>query len=382
MVHATSQTEIGPPTSSVPPSRGCQHDLTARSRRQRRLRDSHLASHIYTHSHLIFFSLLGTLARLGLQALTYYPGAPVTFPVLWANVTGCFAMGALVEDRSFFHYPLALRSQELASAAARKAHMAAKKTIPLYIGLTVGFCGSCTSFSTVMRDMFLSASNDMPQTPPFVAMAPPHRNGGHSFLAVLAVLVTNVTLSYAAFIVGAHFAAALPRLVVPSLRFDLMRNCLDPLAVILGWGCWVGAVLLAVFPPHDRWRGDVLFALVFAPLGCLLRFHLAVQLNMRVPTFPVGTLAANVLGTVVLGMVYDLIYAPVGGVLGCQVLRGIDDGFCGCLTTVSTWIAEMNAVRGKRAVTYGVVSVSAAFSFLIIIMGGMRWGHGFATPLC
>lgn len=91
---------------------------------------------------------------------------------------------------------------------------------------------------------------------------------------------------------------------------------------------------------------------------------------------------ANVLGTVFLGVMYDLMYAPVGGVLGCQVLRGVEAGFCGCLTTVSTWVAEMNALGGRRAVTYGVVSVTVAFSSLVIIMGGMRWGHGFATPLC
>lgn len=37
---------------------------------------SRLATQIYTLSYLILFSIFGTLARLGLQALTSYPGAP------------------------------------------------------------------------------------------------------------------------------------------------------------------------------------------------------------------------------------------------------------------------------------------------------------------
>ncbi|KAI4143990.1 MAG: hypothetical protein L6R39_004363, partial [Caloplaca ligustica] len=46
---------------------------------------SRFATQLYTISHLIFFSILGTLARLGLQALTSYPGAPIQTGLLWAN---------------------------------------------------------------------------------------------------------------------------------------------------------------------------------------------------------------------------------------------------------------------------------------------------------
>ena len=40
---------------------------------------SKMQKHLYVTSYLILFSILGTLARLGLQALTIYPGAPVVF---------------------------------------------------------------------------------------------------------------------------------------------------------------------------------------------------------------------------------------------------------------------------------------------------------------
>lgn len=44
---------------------------------------SKFATELYTVSYLVFFSFLGTLARLGLQALTFYPGAPTVTGVLW-----------------------------------------------------------------------------------------------------------------------------------------------------------------------------------------------------------------------------------------------------------------------------------------------------------
>lgn len=59
-------------------------------------------SQLYLHSHVIFFSILGVLARLGLLALTTYPGAPRATPVVWANVCGSLDMGYLREDRMLF----------------------------------------------------------------------------------------------------------------------------------------------------------------------------------------------------------------------------------------------------------------------------------------
>ncbi|KAH0141224.1 hypothetical protein KCU67_g14584, partial [Aureobasidium melanogenum] len=48
----------------------------------RRHPPSTIATQLYIVSHLVFFSLWGTLARLGMQWLTFYPGAPLVTPVL------------------------------------------------------------------------------------------------------------------------------------------------------------------------------------------------------------------------------------------------------------------------------------------------------------
>ena len=363
---------------------------------------SRLVTQIYTLSYLIFFSLLGTLARIGMVALTTYPGTPVIFNTVWANFGGCLVMGFLAEDRMLFRdelgepkYDNAItqakrerKDEENGSgsdqggvnlAAAKKQHLTMKKTIPLYIGLATGFCGSFTSFSSFMRDVFLALSNDM--VTPGVADLPASRNGGYSFMALLAVIITTVCLSVSALYIGAHLAIA-SEPFTPSIPYTVTRRILDNMAVALGLGCWLGAIFLSIFPPHDFWRGRATFALAFAPLGCLARFYLALHLNGKLASFPLGTFAANILGTAVLGMAWDIAHAPIGGVVGCQVLQGIDDGFCGCLTTISTWVAELTSLRRWHGYVYGFASVAVALAFMVVIMGGLRWTDGFSALMC
>lgn len=358
---------------------------------------SRLATELYSISYLIFFSFLGTLARLGLQVLTDYPGAPV-FPSVWFNFGGSLVLGFLTEDRMLFLHEWGTptyhmqvqkaKKQDEESAgseprsidlsAAKKAHLSIKKTIPLYIGLSTGFCGSFTSFSSFVRDTFLALSNDLAQ-PGSTTTAP--RNGGYSFMALLAVIIITVTASLSGLFVGAHLAIA-SEPITPAFPFRFIRKYMDRLAVLLGWGCWVGAILLTAMPPRDDWRGDATFALVFAPPGALARFYLSLWLNGRKPSFPLGTFAVNVLGTAVLGLAWDLQHVPLGGVLGCQVLQGVEDGFCGCLTTVSTWVSELAALRRKHAWVYGVASILVSFGVMVVIMGGLRWTKGFAGLQC
>lgn len=371
-----------------------------------------LMTELYTVSYLVLFSIFGTLARLGLQAITFYPGAPVVFGVLWANFAGSLVMGFLSEDRMLFRHvcrrPVSgsslKRDEENASAvmgdsfdlgAANKAHLAAKKTTPLYIGLATGFCGSFTSFSSFIRDAFMALSNQLP-TPinhpnPSVNGDTVHttvsRNGGYSFMALLAVLILTITLSISALIAGGHLAIAVES-YTPHLSPGFTRKILDRLAVPLAFGCWLASIFLSIFPPDrntsgpEIWRGRAVYALVFSPLGCLTRFYVSLWLNGKIASFPLGTFAVNVFGTAVLGMSWDLQHAPLGGVIGCQVLQGIMDGYCGCLTTVSTWVSELVSLRRNHAYRYGAASVLVALASLVIIMGSLQWTRGFASIEC
>ncbi|TLS30415.1 hypothetical protein PpBr36_03633 [Pyricularia pennisetigena] len=358
-------------TSPLPPSRQGDKRPAAFSART--------ATELYTISYLIFFSLLGTLARLGLQALTTYPGLPVLFPSAWPNLGGSFIIGFLAGDSSLFrahHRRHASDPEE--GQEQEQDHQKYKKTIPLYIGLATGFCGSFTSFSSFIRDAVLALTNDLGPDPALSGATP--RNGGFSFMALLAVIIVTVSLSLCALVAGAHFALALQPLLPSLAGHARLRKTMDSLAIVVSWGCWIAACLIAGFAPSEVWRGQVLFALVFAPVGCLARFYLSLALNGKLtPSFPVGTFTANILGTLVLAACWDVAHSGAGGIIGCQVLQGIEDGFCGCLTTVSTWVAELVGLAAKRrrdAYVYGVASVVAALAVAMAIMGGFRWSHG------
>ncbi|EDU48672.1 conserved hypothetical protein [Pyrenophora tritici-repentis Pt-1C-BFP] len=365
---------------------------------------SRLATELYTISYLIFFSIWGTLARLGLQALTFYPGAPVVFSELWANVAGTFVMGFLSEDRRLFAAEWGNNeatpeqpTDEPATRQAKARHGKTKKTIPLYIGLATGFCGSFTSFSSFMRDIFLALSNDLDTPlnhaypanlpPPSIATTLP-RNGGYSFLAICATIILTIATCFAALKVGSHLALALDPWT-PTLRFRLTRRILDPIFVFLGAGIWLGAVVMATVPPHDTWRSQALFACVFAPPGAILRYYISLHMNPMSPAFPLGTFTVNVFGTAVLGMAFDLQHVQLsstglvgGGLVGCQILQGIMDGFCGCLTTVSTWIVELDALARGKAYVYGGGSVVAGLGLLLVVMGSVRWTLGWQDLVC
>jgi len=386
-------------------------------------RRSRFATQLYIVSYLIFTSFLGTMARLGVQWLTFYPGAPVVISNLWANFGGTLFMGFLQEDRNLFRAePGTVRpftpeghekkdEQETANArrTAVAAHKKAKKTIPLFIGLATGFCGSFTSFSTFMRDVFFALSNHVPTPinhPDDNSVEPGRtvpRNPGYDFEAVLAIILLTMCIVVSSLHFGAYIAIALDR-IMPTLPFRLLRKFVDRIMVVIAFGCWLCVILLAVWPPDrpggttsvgpwfsETWRSSALFALVFSPIGCMLRYYLSLKLNALVPWFPLGTFAANMFGTAVLSMCYDIQHIPFssrrnrdvgGGQLACAVLQGLQDGFCGSLTTVSTWVVELTTLQARHAWFYGASSILVATACTVVIMGSVSWTMGFSQAAC
>jgi fluoride ion exporter CrcB/FEX len=210
-------------------------------------------------------------------------------------------------------------------------------------------------------------------------------------MAVCAVVILTLSVCYSALKVGAHLAIYTER-ITPTIPFHFTRRIVDPAVAFIAWSAWLGAVFMAIWPPdrpggpqssgswaRETWRGQAIFACVFAPLGCLARFYASLKLNALIPSFPLGTFTVNIFGTAVLAMAYDLQHVQIdgaglgGGRIGCQVLQGIMDGFCGCLTTVSTWILELDALKRRHSYMYGSASVLAGLAMMVVIMGSVRW---------
>jgi fluoride exporter len=104
-------------------------------------------------------------------------------------------------------------------------------------------------------------------------------------------------------------------------------------------------------------------------LGCLLRWFLAIVLNRYLPTIPPGTLAANLIGCYIIGMAIAFFAAYPQ--IAPEWRLFITTGFCGGLTTFSTFSAEIVLLlqSGRTAWAFGAVAAHLLGSLLMTMAG-------------
>ncbi|MEL7941562.1 MULTISPECIES: fluoride efflux transporter CrcB [Pseudomonas] len=110
-----------------------------------------------------------------------------------------------------------------------------------------------------------------------------------------------------------------------------------------------------------------------ASLGALLRWFLGLQLNALFPTIPPGTWAANVIGGYVIGLAVALFAANPG--LSPEWRLLLVTGFCGGLTTFSTFSAETFSLlqTGRVAWALGEIAVHVVGSLLATAAGVLTY---------
>ncbi len=84
---------------------------------------------------------------------------------------------------------------------------------------------------------------------------------------------------------------------------------------------------------------------VGAALGAWLRWWLAIRLNPVLPTLPLGTLAANLIGGYLVGVAVAYFNQHTGLPPEARLL--VITGFMGGLTTFSTFSAEVVSLLGR-----------------------------------
>jgi len=94
---------------------------------------------------------------------------------------------------------------------------------------------------------------------------------------------------------------------------------------------------------------SVLAISIGASLGALLRWALANRLNGLFPFLPPGTLLANLVGGYVIGIA--MAYFATRHVLPLEWRLFVVTGFCGGLTTFSTFSAEVVIAAALRSPT-------------------------------
>ena len=106
-----------------------------------------------------------------------------------------------------------------------------------------------------------------------------------------------------------------------------------------------------------------------AAVGAWLRWGLGTALNPLFPTLPLGTLAANLIGGLLMGVAMEVVARHA--VLPPEMRLLVTTGFLGGLTTFSTFSAEITTLLLRREWLWGVAGVSAHVigSLLLTVVG-------------
>ena len=110
-----------------------------------------------------------------------------------------------------------------------------------------------------------------------------------------------------------------------------------------------------------------LFVAVGGAVGAMARLWLNVYLQRDVE-FPWGTIAANLLGCLLMGVIAQLISSTSwfndAGIVPDQYRLLFAIGFCGSFTTLSSMVLEINTMLQKNEIFY-------SFSYLVgTLLGG------------
>jgi len=110
-----------------------------------------------------------------------------------------------------------------------------------------------------------------------------------------------------------------------------------------------------------------------AALGALLRWFLGLKLNSFFPAIPPGTLAANLIGGYIIGLA--IAYFAWAPSVAPEWRLLIVTGFCGGLTTFSTFSAEVVTLlqQGRLLVALGAVGVHVGGSLFATFAGIVTW---------
>src|SRR6266702_6195338 len=92
-----------------------------------------------------------------------------------------------------------------------------------------------------------------------------------------------------------------------------------------------------------------------AAIGAWLRWGLGILLNPLFPTLPLGTLAANLLGGLLMGFAMELL--DHHAVMPPEIRLLVTTGFLGGLTTFSTFSAEVITLLLRREWFWGSIAM-------------------------
>ncbi len=113
----------------------------------------------------------------------------------------------------------------------------------------------------------------------------------------------------------------------------------------------------------------VLLIAIGAACGAVLRWLLGLGLNGLFPAIPMGTLAANLVGGYLMGVMIALLAGPLGNAPELRLL--VVTGFLGGLTTFSAFSGEVARLlqQGRVAMAGAEIAAHVVGSVALTLLG-------------
>lgn len=323
---------------------------------------------------VISFSVPGNLARNSIQSLTKYDNSYINYSggtVVWVNFAACFVMSWCNNSVTFWSHIL---------ANSTKTNM---KQLALHTGITGGFCGSFSTLSSSIIEIFFKTI-DIVQNP--------LPNDGYRVMEFFSSAITTFALPFFGHVLGRQFALFFDTFIVPYFaKFLTYKNAriFEFICVIFGIGALIAnLVLTCTLSVNYFYKESYSFAILMGAFGALLRFKLS-TFNGRFfkPWFPTGTLMANILGCLLIAILYLLILGIkdqktstllISNDVHQFILKGFSGGFCGSLTTMSSFVNELyNLDHPFLQHIYFWATFVPCFIIVLLIDGSYAWARGF-----
>jgi CrcB protein len=120
------------------------------------------------------------------------------------------------------------------------------------------------------------------------------------------------------------------------------------------------------------WKAIVAIS-IGSSIGAVLRWFLGTQLNSLFPTIPPGTLTANLVGAYIVGLA--IAYFSQAPDISPEWRLLIITGFCGGLTTFSTFSAEVVTLLQQDKLTWAMsaIAIHVSGSVVMTLAGLATW---------
>ena len=302
-----------------------------------------LIRHILLFTGLTIGTYIGVSTRIGLSTFSNWDGI-IHFPSFWAQIVGTLIIGA---------------------ATAQKENIQ-ESFSTLYTVITTGICGSMTTFSSWNAE----ASKVLLQLNDSTLQPVHHSIDGGRIVGFLTVLLLGTGMPVSVFYFGTNISKLLP-ITSNNLQSNTIVKCLLTLNTRRCWifplvttsACIIISTVIVtgcVFTENY----EFLFALLFGGPGTYIRWRLGAldKNNMKfVKNFPFGTFLSNIIGSIILAItLVSISYCSTQieiGDIPLAVLKGVAVGFCGSITTVSTFVSQLCSLSFYMSVFYASISL-------------------------